>query len=134
MNAERWRQIEGIFQSALERGSGERVACLDEACGGDESLRQEVESLLAAYEKTGSFMNVPAHEVAAHLLAADGSGLQEGREGDSTKLLAAPDTWTLGEDHPAQDSKLFISRRRRIILVGLFFTLMCGCVGVNSCH
>ncbi len=135
MNAERWQQIESTFQSALAlKDSEERADYVNRACAEDKALQQEVESLLAAYEKTGSFMNVPAHEVAAHLLAADGSGLQEGRHDGATKLLAAPDTWTLGEDHQAQDSKLVLSRRRRIILIGLFFTLMCGCVGVNSCY
>jgi len=135
MNAERWQQIESIFQSALAlKGSEERADYLDRVCAEDKALQQEVESLLVAYEKTGSFMNVPAHEVAAHLLAADSSRLQEGRHDGATKLLVAPDTWTLGEDHPAQDTKLVISRRRRIILVGLFFTLMCVCVGVNSYH
>lgn len=132
MNAERWQQIEGIFQSALERESGARAAYLDGACGGDESLRREVESLLAAYEKTGSFMNVPAHEVAAQLLAADGSGLQEGRQDDSTKLLAAPGTEIIVDDHQTQDTKLVINRRRRIILVGLFFALRLIYVGVNG--
>ncbi|MDQ3651788.1 MAG: hypothetical protein M3458_16225, partial [Acidobacteriota bacterium] len=135
MNAERWQQIESTFQSALAlKDSEERADYVNRACAEDKALQQEVESLLAAYEKTGSFMNVPAHEVAAHLLAADGSGLQEGRHDGATKLLAAPDTWTLGEDHQAQDSKLVLSRRRRIILIGLFFTLMCGCLGVNSCY
>nr|MBA3440576.1 hypothetical protein [Pyrinomonadaceae bacterium] len=132
MNAERWQQIESIFQSALERESGERAAYLDGACGGDESLRQEVESLLAAYEKTGSFMNVPAHEVAAHLLAANRSGLREGRQDDSTKLLAAPGTGTIVEDHQTQDTKLVINRRRRIVLVGLLFALMLVYVVGNS--
>ena len=122
MNAERWQQIERIFQSALAlKGSEERADYVNRACAEDEAMQQEVESLLAAYEKTGSFMNVPAHEVAAHLLAADGFGLPEGRQDDSTKLLAAPDTWTIGEDHQAQDTKLVISRQRRIVLVGIFF-------------
>src|SRR5262245_13570435 len=47
MNTERWRIIEEIFQTAVERGAAERAAVLTEACGGDADLRREIESLLA---------------------------------------------------------------------------------------
>jgi eukaryotic-like serine/threonine-protein kinase len=38
----------------------ERKAFLDRACADDESLRKEVESLLVAYVKSGSFLDAPA--------------------------------------------------------------------------
>jgi hypothetical protein len=37
-----------------------RVAYLDQACGGDASLRARVESLLRSHEAAGSFLSVPA--------------------------------------------------------------------------
>jgi hypothetical protein len=37
----------------------ERQAFLDKACAGDEALRVEVDSLLAAYAKSGSFLDGP---------------------------------------------------------------------------
>ena len=43
----RWERVEELYHGALERDSSERVAFLQAACAGDESLRQEVESLLA---------------------------------------------------------------------------------------
>ena len=43
---ERWRRIEEICHGALERYAEERDAFVRAACGGDESLRLEVESLL----------------------------------------------------------------------------------------
>ena len=43
MKAERWKQVNDLFQSAVERAPGERAAFLDEACHGDEGLRREVE-------------------------------------------------------------------------------------------
>jgi serine/threonine protein kinase len=46
MDAERWRRIEDLYHLALEREE-QRPAFLEQACGGDESLRQEVESLLS---------------------------------------------------------------------------------------
>lgn len=62
MTLERWRQAEELFYSALARASHERAAFLDSACRGDEELRREVESLLAAHERDGSFLDSPAYE------------------------------------------------------------------------
>jgi hypothetical protein len=35
MNAERWQQVNDLFQSAIERAPEERAAFLDEGCYGD---------------------------------------------------------------------------------------------------
>jgi serine/threonine-protein kinase len=56
MEAERWRQIEQIFQSALEVEESRRGAFLEQACAGDEALCREVESLLAHHKGADSFM------------------------------------------------------------------------------
>jgi eukaryotic-like serine/threonine-protein kinase len=47
MTSERWRQIEQLYHAALEREPQARQQYLAEACGGDEDLRKEIESLLA---------------------------------------------------------------------------------------
>ncbi len=47
MHGERWRRVEELYQAAYERPEHERSAFLDEACAGDATLREEVESLLA---------------------------------------------------------------------------------------
>jgi serine/threonine protein kinase/tetratricopeptide (TPR) repeat protein len=44
---DRWNLIQDIFQSALELPSSERTEYLTRACGNDDELRSEVESLLA---------------------------------------------------------------------------------------
>ena len=69
MEAERWRQIEQLYHSALEREESRRAAFLEQACGGDESLRREVESLLAQVDDTESFLETPALDLAARDLA-----------------------------------------------------------------
>jgi eukaryotic-like serine/threonine-protein kinase len=51
MEAERWQQIESIFQSALDCDPAVRGALLDSSCTGDPELRREVESLLASYHE-----------------------------------------------------------------------------------
>jgi eukaryotic-like serine/threonine-protein kinase len=69
VEAERWRKIEELYHSALEREGSDRAAFLDEACAGDETLRGEVESLLGQSQATERFLEAPALEVAAKDLA-----------------------------------------------------------------
>ncbi|HJQ24698.1 MAG TPA: serine/threonine-protein kinase [Blastocatellia bacterium] len=57
MTPEKWKQIEALFESALEREPAERAAFLDEACGDDPTLRREVESLLEHQQPTGHFIS-----------------------------------------------------------------------------
>ena len=52
MTPERWTQIKEICGAALEKPAHERLVWLDSACGGDQSLRAEVELLLAQGETT----------------------------------------------------------------------------------
>ena len=50
---EPWRRIEQIFLQAIEIPQSERGAFLGQACGADQELRREVESLLRRDEITG---------------------------------------------------------------------------------
>ncbi len=52
MTDPRWQRIKEIFAQAAARPAGEREAFLAKACGGDETLRAEVESLLRAHPPT----------------------------------------------------------------------------------
>jgi hypothetical protein len=60
MKAERWHEIERLYHEALEREAPERAAFLQRACGRDQPLREEVESLLACRDQAGAFLEVPA--------------------------------------------------------------------------
>jgi serine/threonine protein kinase len=71
MSPERWREIKPVLESALEKRADDRRAFLDGACAGDESLRREVESFLAAHERAGGFMFMPAIAEAARMLAEE---------------------------------------------------------------
>ncbi|MDH3284438.1 MAG: serine/threonine-protein kinase [Acidobacteriota bacterium] len=62
MGTERFRRIEEIFSQALERPREERGPFVDDACKGDDELRREVLSLLAADESASGFMDRPAVE------------------------------------------------------------------------
>src|SRR5262245_38917416 len=70
MTSERWRQVEQIYEAALERAPSERHRFLESACAGDQTLRREVERLIAANDRAGDFLNAPAWEGAASALAA----------------------------------------------------------------
>jgi serine/threonine protein kinase/tetratricopeptide (TPR) repeat protein len=50
LTPERWQRIKEVFADAQERSPSERSSFLEEVCASDESLRSEVESLLAAAE------------------------------------------------------------------------------------
>jgi len=62
--AKRSRQVEQLYDAARERDPVERAAFLEQACGGDERLRREVESLLAEDDGLRSFLETPALAVA----------------------------------------------------------------------
>jgi TolB-like protein len=58
-----WDRVKELFWAALERDPGQRRAFLEAACGTDESLRAEVESLLASHERDDRFIESPLLQV-----------------------------------------------------------------------
>ncbi len=70
MTDERKRRRYQLFDQALELPQHERTAFLDQACGGDAALRQEVEALLEQEARTtaGGILNTPALEKFAGIL------------------------------------------------------------------
>jgi len=69
VNPERYQQIARLYHAALELQPGERAAFLDQACASDAELRREVASLIASDEEAEDFIETPALEVAAELIA-----------------------------------------------------------------
>src|SRR5438309_10749739 len=59
MDAERWQKIERVFHAAAQAEPSRRATILEDSCAGDESLRREVESLLAHHENAGTFIEKP---------------------------------------------------------------------------
>ena len=60
MPDERWQRIKHLVGAALERRAEAREAFLRDACGGDDDLHREVESLVAASDEAGEFLSRPA--------------------------------------------------------------------------
>jgi eukaryotic-like serine/threonine-protein kinase len=65
---ERWRKIDDIFQNALERPASERLRFVAQTCAEDTSLRREIEALLQAHERNGSFLESPPRPAASSLV------------------------------------------------------------------
>lgn len=65
MNPEQWRQVEPIFDRALDLDGPARRAYLDQACP-DPALRAEVEALLRADRISGGFLQGSAESLLGH--------------------------------------------------------------------
>jgi hypothetical protein len=84
---------QSLFNEALDKPPGERAAFLEEAFAGQPELRAAVESLLAAHEAAGSFLDRPA--------------VQLGQTVDSDRGEAplAPPASTLPGPHDSSDQQ-----------------------------
>lgn len=79
MTPELWNKVEELFHRAQECHLDERSAFLEQACAGNEALRDEVASLLSNPDEMARFLEVPAVKLAAEALAAHYSDSPIGR-------------------------------------------------------
>jgi serine/threonine protein kinase len=106
VESDKAEQVAELVESALEREPSEWGAFLAAACGGDQSLRAEVESLLQYQERARGFIEAPAFQMAAALLD-DGAGeLQAGQTLDGYQIVALLDEGGMGEVYLARDAEL----------------------------
>ena len=61
MTPERWRQVEEIFQAALDLSPEDRTRYLSDVCAQDTSLKRDVESLLSQYDSAGELLDKPLY-------------------------------------------------------------------------
>ena len=88
MRAERWRQIDEIFQAAIDRDPAERGAFLDKACASDPSLRTRSRGVDRFLREPGSFIEAPVFEEAAELVVSAQTESLVGRQLGPYKITA----------------------------------------------
>lgn len=105
MTPEQWEKVTEIFHAASEMDDGDRAAFVDEACAGDDALRREVESLLAANQDAGNFISEPiVGPFASDLL--QNNGLAPGQMLLHYRIISKIGTGGMGEVFLATDTKL----------------------------
>ena len=112
MTPERWQQIKEVFNLALEYEPGQRSSFLSKACDNDTALQAEVESLLAAHDKDGSFIDSPAYKGAFDLLENEPPELRPGQVLGSYEITSLIGRGGMGEVYLAEDKRL----RRKVAL------------------
>src|SRR5688500_988887 len=106
MTIRREWDLERIRLSALERPTAERAAFLIDACGCDEELRREAESLIARNEAAASFLECPPiHDALSAALAVTVPAMRPGTGSVPTpsSQSSAPAAW---EVYRARDAAL----------------------------
>ena len=106
MTPERWQQVKEVFNSAINYRPEERSLFISRVCSGDEALRSEVESLIASHEQSGSFIDKPAFEAAATLLANEKAELKSGHVIASYEVISFLSRGGMGEVYLAEDKRL----------------------------
>ena len=103
--ADRWRRVEAICQSALDRPPSQRAAYVRTACGEDTELRGEVEQLLTHESTAERFLAGLITDAATGVLSAS-RHLLSGQVFNGLEVQELIGAGGMGEVYRARDTKL----------------------------
>ncbi len=103
---ERLQKAQELFHAALALEGSARQSFLNGACSDDRELLAEVQSLISSHEQAGSFIDSPAAQPVAELLASMSSKSFVGQTVGSFRILSQLGRGGMGEVYLAEDSKL----------------------------
>ncbi len=96
-----WPRVKGILGDAIRLPADARAAFLDTACASDDSLRRQVEKLLAAHDQADAFLETPPEMPAAiHNRSLEGQRL------GPYEFVARIGAGGMGEVYKARDQRL----------------------------
>ena len=103
----RWDRVRDLFDRALACPAEQRAAFLQAECGGDDELRAEVESLLAAYPSAEGFLSPsPLKDGSSGEGRAQASPIAPGSRLGSFEVLEPLGAGGMGEVYHARDTRL----------------------------
>ena len=105
MKPDRLHQVDEIFQAALDLPPEERSAYLSRACAGDPELGKEIQSLISAFERAGAFIETPAIEIDASVVAGSLVNSLAGHSIGHYQIIQPLGAGGMGEVYLAADTR-----------------------------
>ena len=106
MANEQWQKVGEIFNAARRQTPELRQNYLNQVCGENKTLLDEVESLLASHDSSDSFLETPAIARVTETLENKGQKLKKGKCFGNYEIIKQIGTGGMGEVYLAQDNKL----------------------------
>ncbi|MDQ3322889.1 MAG: protein kinase [Acidobacteriota bacterium] len=103
---ERWDKIEKIFNQVISAPVEERISLIEQACGDDVELREEIVSLLAADDQSDKILEQPVFPLVAQLLDEDVNQLLEKSDFASYRSIKILGRGGVGVVFLAEDTRL----------------------------